>query len=191
MIMPMSRPADMSLRSRLSDACVWRGDRYDEMVYPDDSQWWREPRLLADIATGLTQLFEDQQPTVVLGIESRGTMLGSLVAMKLGLGLLEVRKNRRPMTDSDAWVHATTPPDYRDRHLSLGFRRGLMTSGDRVLFVDDWIESGSQATTARALVGQVGAHWVGAAVIVDALSGGLERRELEVRSLVMGHDLRM
>ena len=48
-----------------------------------------------------------------------------------------------------------------------------------------------QATTARTLVEHVGAHWVGAAVIVDALSGGLERHELEVRSLAMSHDLRM
>jgi adenine phosphoribosyltransferase len=58
-------------------------------------------------------------------------MLGALVAMELGVGLIEVRKDpeRQQLADSDAWVSQTTRPDYLDRQLSLGIRRGLLRSG--------------------------------------------------------------
>jgi len=64
------------------------------------------------------------------------------------------------------------------------FRKDLLESGDRVLFVDDWIATGGQATTARALVEDAGAHWLGAAVIVDALESSHHRRDLNRRSLL-------
>jgi adenine phosphoribosyltransferase len=61
------------------------------------------------------------------------------------VGFIEVRKDRAASCDSDAWLRRTTPPDYRDRHLTLGFRRDLLDSRDRVLLVDDWIDTGGQA----------------------------------------------
>jgi hypothetical protein len=89
-------------------------------------------------------------------------MLGALVALELGVGLIEVRKDpdRQQLADSDAWLSQTTRPDYRDRHLSLGFRRGLLQSGDRVVFVDDWIETGSQALAIQGLVEAAGGDMV-------------------------------
>ena len=78
----------------------------------------------------------------------------------------------------------TAPPDYRDRQITFGFRRTLLAAGDRVLLVDDWIETGATATTARQLVDDVGATWLGTAVVVDALTEPRLRRDLNVRSLL-------
>ena len=88
---------------------------------------------------------------LVIGPQSSGCLLGPLVALHLHVGFVEVRKDRGPSGDSDAWLRRTTPPDYQDRHLSLGFRKRLITGGDRVLFVDDWIETGGQAHSAHLL----------------------------------------
>lgn len=42
----------------------------------------------------------------------------------------------------------------------------LLTAEDQVLLVDDWIETGSQALAARALIEGTGATFAGLAVIV-------------------------
>jgi len=74
--------------------------------------------------------------------------------------------------------------NYQDRHLGLGFRKHLVSGGDRVLFVDDWIETGGQAHSAHLLTQDAKATWLGAATVVDALSSNQVRRHLNVRSLL-------
>lgn len=188
----MNRPRDRLPRGmlgRLREAFAWRGDRTDEHRYADLAGWWRSADLLRELGPLLGQLFEEEQPTVVLGVESRGCMLGSLVAVSLGVGFVEVRKDPKPVSDSDSWVRRTTPPDYRDRHLTLGFRKDLLSSGDRVVLVDDWIDTGGQALGAQLLVQELGATWLGVAVVVDALDSNEVRRRLNVRSLLHIRDL--
>ena len=43
----------------------------------------------------------DSVPTVVMGTESRGSLLGLLVAMHLGIGFAEVRKEVERASDDD------------------------------------------------------------------------------------------
>jgi adenine phosphoribosyltransferase len=170
----------------------WRttGDRGDgDTRWADVTGWWRDGGLLRRLGPALVELFDETAPTVVLGPQSRGALLGALAATALGVGLVEVRKDDGPLSDSDSWYRHTTTPDYRDRQLTLGFPRTLLQSGDRVLFVDDWIDTGSQALGARALTVQAGAEWLGAAVIVDGLTDARRRRDLDVRSLLRSRDL--
>jgi adenine phosphoribosyltransferase len=177
------------VKSGLRTALAWRGDRTDRHRYADVTGWWRRPDLLANLGPALAGLFADRAPTVVLGPESRGCLLGPLVALHLGVGFVEIRKDRAPSADSDAWLRRTTPPDYRDRHLSLGFRKHLVDGGDRVLFVDDWIETGGQAHGAHLLTRDAEATWLGAATVVDALRSNRVRRDLGVRSLLHVREL--
>lgn len=145
--------------------------------------------MLQSLAPALADLHEER-PTVVLGPQSRGSLLGALVAAHLDVGFVEARKEPGPASDSDQWLTRTTPPDYRDRHLVFGFRRVLVRGGDRVLFVDDWVDSGSTAEVCRQLVLRAGGSWVGAATIVDALASSRHRRELHLRALIHARDLR-
>jgi adenine phosphoribosyltransferase len=176
------------LAERLAGSFVWRTDRGEDHVTADLTGWWRDPRLLASLGPALAGLY-DTRPTVVLGPQSRGSLLGALVAAHLGAGLVEARKNPGRASDSDEWRRRTTPPDHRDRHVVFGFRGRLVRPRDRVLLVDDWAETGATATACRGLVADAGAEWVGAAVVVDALDDSRMRRDLPVRSLLHLRDL--
>jgi adenine phosphoribosyltransferase len=138
---------------------------------------------LREIGPAVAGLY-DEVPTVVLGPVSRGSLVGALTAAALGVGFVEMRKQGGPAVDSERWVRRTTAPDYQDRHVAFGFRRQLIRSGDRVLMVDDWIDTGATARTARTLVADCGAHWIGAACIVDGLTDPRLRHDLPVRSLL-------
>ncbi|WP_267419180.1 MULTISPECIES: phosphoribosyltransferase family protein [unclassified Curtobacterium] len=180
---------DADLKRRLQTSFRWLGDRTDYNSYADLTGWWRDPHVLSSLGPGLASLFDDAHPSVIMGIQSRGAILGALVAVHLGVGLAEVRKDPRRAADSDPWWEVSTGPDYRDRSLRLGVRRSLLQSGDRVLFVDDWIATGAQAEAAHALVDMAGATWIGAAVVVDGLERTPLRRALRLRSLVSLREL--
>lgn len=183
----MSRVAvqrvDGDFRRRLSAAFSWRMDRGQWRGLADLTGWWRDADLLGELGPALAALY-DEKPTVVLGPVSRGALLGALTAASLGVGFVEVRKDQGQSTDSDRWVKRTTAPDYQDRHIVFGFRRGLVNAGDRVLMVDDWVDTGATARAVRELVDDCGARWIGAACIVDGLTDPRFRHELPVRALL-------
>jgi adenine phosphoribosyltransferase len=182
----------MDPRSRLREALTWRGDRTRKHRYADITLWWRDPSLLRDLGPAPATLCPGPAPTVVLGPDSRGSLIGPLVALHLGVGFVEVRQNGAPAGGGDQWVRRTTPPDYHDRRLELGFCRDLVRPADRVLAVDDWVDTGSRARTVRAMVDDTGASWAGFACIVyalDALDDPRLRRDLG-RSLLHLRDLR-
>lgn len=180
----------MDVRRRLLEQYRWTTEPagWGGASISDMSRWWRDGDLLRAIADALAELHSDAQPTVVAGIQSRGYLLGGLVAVTLGVGFVEIEKDLHHEQVAEPVITSTTPADYNDRNLTLGTRRKLMRPKDRVLLVDDWIETGAQATAARTLVEKAEAEWVGVAVIVDALSGA-GRRRLNVRGLVREREL--
>lgn len=157
--------------------------------YAEVTGWWRDPELVASLGPALAELADGTNPDVVMAPQSRGTLTGALVAHHLGIGLIELRKEVSRLADSDEWLVARTPPDYRDRNLELGIRADLLAPGTRVLFVDDWVDTGGQLQAAHTITGMAHAQWCGTAVIVDALADPRLRRDLTVRSLLRVRDL--
>jgi adenine phosphoribosyltransferase len=186
---PRAKPApELELKDDLRSAFRWRGDR-ESSYGADQTGWWADPSVLRRLGPALAGLLRQTSPTIVLGPQSRGALLGALVAAHLGIGLVELRKQPVPFADSDRWYITHTPPDYCDRNLRLGARKDHLNAGHRVLLVDDWIETGGQAIGARTIVDQAGATWCGAAVIVDGLRDSRLRRDLDVHSLLRVREL--
>src|SRR5947207_15709904 len=98
------------LKQRLRDAFSWTNGEDSE--YADPSGWWRDPALLRDTAAGLAGLHPESHPTVVAAIESTGFILGTAVALHLGVGFVGIRKDtRRALESHEALLRSTTPPD--------------------------------------------------------------------------------
>jgi adenine phosphoribosyltransferase len=109
------------LRTRLRTAFTWLGDRIDEYRYAEVTEWWRDPMLLRDVGNSLADLFRKDQPTVIMGVEARGFILGPLVAVSLDVGFVEVRGQalgaRRIVDDIDAtWLGAAVVVDALESH---------------------------------------------------------------------------
>ena len=54
-----------------------------------------------------------------------------------------------------------------------------------MLLVDDWLETGAQAQTARSLIDDAGGIWIGVSAIVDQLDAA-QRRNLNSRPRARG-----
>jgi adenine phosphoribosyltransferase len=161
---------------------------YDGQTF-DFDDWWRSPTILGELGPLLAERFRLERVSVVLGPASSGYLLGPLVAMALGVGFVPVSKQPRTGVDSDLWRVRTTPPDYQDRHLELGFRRRLMTSSDRVLAVDDLVDTAGQLLTLQALTQDANATWIGATVLIDNLRTSQPRRQLNLHAVFHVRDL--
>jgi adenine phosphoribosyltransferase len=131
---------------------------------------WRlfhDAELLPRLVAALADPFRDDGVTKVAGIEARGFILGSGVALELRAGFAGVRKPGGLFPGNK--LSRLTPNDYRGVQAELRLQRESIAPRDRVLLVDDWFETGSQALTAVALVEAAGGDFVGASVIVDQL----------------------
>jgi adenine phosphoribosyltransferase len=104
---------------------------------------WFTPGCLNRVAAAVADPYRGDAVTHVVGIEARGFILGAAVAMELEAGFVAIRKPGGLLPGDT--VCATTPPDYRQRAGQLRMQGDALGPGDRVLLVDDWLETGSQA----------------------------------------------
>jgi adenine phosphoribosyltransferase len=126
-----------------------------------------DPETFDALVGALVDPFRASGVTAVCGIESRGFLLGGAAALRLGVGFVPVRKAGGVFPGDK--VEQNTAADYRGIRQILRIQRSSITWRDRVLLVDDWIETGSQALAVRELITAQGAALVGCAVIVDQM----------------------
>lgn len=140
---------------------------------------------LAGAADALAAPFRAGRVTKVAGVEARGFILGTAVALDLDVGFVPIRKRGSIHPGSKAVVRAGL--DWRGNEPELLLQRAALTSGDRVLLVDDWVETASQALAARRLIEECGAEWAGLTVLVDQAEP-VTRRLLEPFFAVVDSD---
>jgi len=99
---------------------------------------------------------------VVLGIESRGFLVGSAVAYTLGCGIAVVRK---PGKLPAAKFNASYALEYGTDTLEI--HQDAFAHGSRVLVVDDLLGTGGTAEAAISLVRQLRGEIVEAAFIIE------------------------
>jgi adenine phosphoribosyltransferase len=115
--------------------------------------------------------YQDKNIVKVVGIESRGFIIGGPLAHQLGAGFVPVRRPGKLPADS---FEVKYNLEYGSN--SLAIHRDAITMGERVLIVDDLLATGGTAAATVNLVRQLGGEIVGAAFLVELR--GLRGREL-------------
>ena len=104
---------------------------------------------------------------LVVGVESRGFILGAAVADRLGAGFVPVRKvGKLP----GRTIRATYDLEYGTD--SLEMHDDAITAGQRVLIVDDLLATGGTAKATVDLVTQGGGSVAGVSVLIELIELG-------------------
>jgi adenine phosphoribosyltransferase len=127
-----------------------------------------DPGVLRRAAAALAEPFASDRIGKVAGVEARGFILGAAVALELDAGFVAVRKPGGIHPGPKARV--VTEPSWRGKPVTLLVQRAAIGAGERVLVVDDWAETGSQAVAAKQLIEERGGEYAGLAMLVDQLS---------------------
>ncbi len=134
------------------------------ILFYDVTTLLRDPQGLRVAIDSLSLPFEGRGIDLVVGIESRGFILGAAVADRIGAGFVLVRKvGKLP----SATIRASYSLEYGTD--SLEMHKDAIEPGQRVLIVDDLLATGGTAAAAVSLVKQLGGTVEGLAFLIELL----------------------
>ena len=132
------------------------------IIFKDITALLGDARAVRDAVTLMAAPYRDAGIEIVVGVESRGFILGGAVAYVLNAGFAPVRKKGRlPGTT----ISIAYELEYGEAVLEM--HADAIVSEQRVLVVDDLLATGGTATAAAALVEQMGGHVVGLAFLIE------------------------
>jgi adenine phosphoribosyltransferase len=138
------------------------------ILFYDITTLLRDPRGFRSVVDSLAMPFMESAIDVVVGIESRGFILGGAVADRIGAGFSPVRKPgklpSKTVRESYALEYGTD---------SLEMHDDAVAPDERVLIIDDVIATGGTAKATAALVRRLGGTVYGLAFLIElvALNG--------------------
>jgi len=108
--------------------------------------------------------YEGQGIDAVVGIESRGFILGAAVAQRIGAGFIPIRKPGKLPAKA---IKETYDLEYGKDALEI--HEDAVAHGQRVLIVDDVLATGGTAAAAVQLVKKLGGELHGLAFLIELL----------------------
>ena len=132
------------------------------ILFRDVTPLLADPQAFRRAVDAVAAPFRDARVDRVIGIESRGFLLGAPVALALGAGLVIVRKpGKLPWKTVRASYSLEYGEDSVEMHVDS------IRQGQRVLVVDDLVATGGTAAAAVQLARQAGAEVVGASFLIE------------------------
>ncbi len=110
----------------------------------------------------------------IVGIESRGFILGAAMSYALGKGFIPIRKKGKLPAEVESQEYAL---EYGTDKIEI--HKDALKKGDRVLLVDDLLATGGTALAAAALIEKLGAVVVEMTFIVDLPDVGGKKKLLD------------
>jgi adenine phosphoribosyltransferase len=151
------------------------------VVFRDITPILRDHTLFNAACDAMAAPFASAGVTHVMGIESRGFILGGPVANRLGVGFVPARKSGKL-----PWLVERIEYALEYGYEALEAHRDGVQNGDRILVVDDVLATGGTAAAACRLVQSLGGDLVGCSFLVELgfLSGRAALPGVRVGSLL-------
>ena len=151
------------------------------IVFKDITTLTKDPEGLRAAVDAIAERYAEASVDLVVGIESRGFVFGSAVAYKLGVGFVPARKSGKLPAQT---VSAEYELEYGTDAIEI--HRDAISSGQRILIVDDLLATGGTAAATAKLVSGLGGVIVAIAFLIDLtfLGGRDKLAGYEVFSLI-------
>jgi adenine phosphoribosyltransferase len=111
-----------------------------------------EPAAFAALVEDLLAPFRDAGVQRVVGTDALGFVVGTALALRLGVGFVPVRKGGKLPVRNERLAFR----DYSGVEKAFELRANPWPPGTRVLLSDEWIETGATAKAAVALIERAG-----------------------------------
>ena len=151
------------------------------ILFRDISPLLKSPEGWSKVMTQLGLLCEELTPDLIVGIESRGFIVGSALATSQKLGFVPIRKKGK-LPGNLLGVDYTL--EYgKDR---LEIQSDALQGNPRVLLVDDLLATGGTVNASTELIEKAGGQLVGCGFIIELneLNGRENVPNVPVRSLI-------
>jgi len=145
--------------------------------FKDLTTLWKDGPLTKKTIDAMYQYAKKKSPDKVVGIESRGFIVGAPLADRLGVGFVPARKpGKLPSAKMTVEYQLEYGKDGIEIHTDA------ISKGDRVMIVDDLLATGGTSEAAMQLVEKMGGRVIGFMFVV-------ELTYLEGREKLAGHEI--
>ncbi|MCX5716314.1 MAG: adenine phosphoribosyltransferase [Candidatus Omnitrophica bacterium] len=116
------------------------------------------------VVDSIVKKFKTKKIDAIVSIEARGFIVGSVVAYKLGIGIIPVRKKGKL-----PYLKYSVTYDLEYGTDTLEIHQDAFKKGARVLIVDDLLATGGTAQAVIKLIKKAGGEVAGLAFIIELL----------------------
>jgi adenine phosphoribosyltransferase len=151
------------------------------IVFKDITPLLQSPEGLKESIAGLQAAVDPSTYDVICGIESRGFIFGTALALATGKGFIPIRKpGKLPYKK----ISETYELEYGSDTVEI--HEDAVTKGQRVLMVDDLLATGGTMAAALTLVRRIGGEICACAFVIElGFLGGREKLgDVEIHSLM-------
>ena len=132
------------------------------ILFRDFSPVLKDPSSLLEIADEFSKHFHPKNVDVFVGIESRGFLLATILALRYKKGIVMVRKAGK-LPGKTAKLAYTI--EYGKDTIEI--QKDILEKGQRVIICDDLLATGGTAKAAGKLIEKVGGEITGFAFIIE------------------------
>lgn len=151
------------------------------IIFKDITPLLNDAKLFKKAVDALAAAFKGKKIDKVASIESRGFILGSAIAYKLGASFVPVRKKGK-------LPHLTYYAEYELEYGTdiLEMHQDAIEKGDRVLIIDDLLATGGTLSAVINLVTKMGGEIAGIGFLIELtfLKGREKNKGHEIFSLI-------
>ncbi len=144
------------------------------IMFRDITTLLQDTEGLARMTELFVERYKDSGIKYVVGIEARGFIIGAILAEKLGLGFIPIRKAGK------------LPPEVISEEYQLEYgtdkveiSKDAIAQGDKVLLIDDLLATGGTALAACNLLKKVSADILECAFIIDLPDVGGKKKLID------------
>lgn len=141
------------------------------IMFRDITTLIKDPTGLKLCLDDLVKRYKDIDVDIIVGIDSRGFILGGALASHLGKGFVPVRKKGKLPAETESETYSL---EYGTDTIEI--HKDAITAGQKVLIVDDLCATGGTALAAANLVKKLGGEIVELAFTVDLPELGGSKR---------------
>jgi adenine phosphoribosyltransferase len=140
------------------------------ILFRDFSPILKDPSALSYIADEFTKFFHSKDIDLFAGIESRGFLLASILAVRYNKGMIMIRK-------AGKLPGKTTKLSYKIEYGkdTIEIQKDVIKEGQRIVICDDLLATGGTARASAKLIEKVGGKITGFAFIIELTElGGIK-----------------
>jgi adenine phosphoribosyltransferase len=147
------------------------------ILFRDITPILADPALFQQAVDALTDYARRRGAQAIVGIESRGFLMGAPVALALKVPFVPIRKAGKLPAETVSMEYAL---EYGSATIEM--HKDALAEGQRVVLIDDLLATGGTAEAACHLVEEVGGSIAGIAFLVELV-------ELEGRDRLTGYEV--
>ncbi len=151
------------------------------IIFKDITTLLKNPKGLNNSVEELCNYAKNKGITKVAGIESRGFILGGIIAEKLNAGFIPIRKPGKLPSEK---ISESYLLEYGSD--SIEIHKDAIQPGDKVLLHDDLLATGGTMEAACKLIEKLGGEVVQISFLIelDFLNGRDKLKSYDVRSII-------